>query len=160
MVNDFIETGDARGTVESIDIRTTRIRGRDGEVHILRNGKIDTIINYSKKYTFAVVEVGVAYESDLDHVYRILREIGVDLAKDSSDVLKPTDILGLEEFGASELTIRMVTEVKPGRHQGVARDLRKRIKDTFDREGIEIPYARRVLIFKKEDVDDLLTHKQ
>lgn len=160
MVNDYIETGSARGTVESIDIRTTRIRGRDGEQHILRNGQIGEIINYSKKYTFAVVEVGVAYESDLDHVYKILREIGEDLEKENPDVMKPTDVLGLDDFGASDLTIRMVTEVKPGRHLGVARDLRKRIKETFDREGIEIPYARRVLIFKKEDAEQLVTHKE
>lgn len=155
MVNDYIETGNARGIVEGIDIRTTRIRGPDGELHILRNGQIGEIINYSKKYTFAVVEVGVAYESDLDKVYRVLEEVGVQLKQDNPHVLQPTIVLGLNEFGASDLVIRTVTRVEPGRHLNIARDLRKRIKQAFDREGIEIPYARRVVILKKEGADEL-----
>jgi small conductance mechanosensitive channel len=151
LVGDFIETGEARGTVEAIDIRTTRIRNPNGPQHILRNGQIGEIINYSKEHTRAVVEVGVAYESDLDHVFRVLEQVGKELKEKDHDVLEPTVVRGLQNFGESELLIRTITKVKPGQHRQVQRDLRKMVKEAFDREGIEIPYARRVLILKDEE---------
>lgn len=72
-------------------------------------------------------------------------------------MLEPTRIDGLDNFAESELTIRTVTKVKPGKHLPVQRLLRKLIKEAFDREQIEIPFARRVLIFKNEapDLDSL-----
>jgi small conductance mechanosensitive channel len=152
LVGDYIETGDARGVVEAIDIRTTRIRDPDGQQHILRNGQINDIVSFSKKYTFAVVQVGVAYESDLDHDYAVLKQAGIDLKLNDKNVIAPTEVQGLQDFGASELTIRTVTRVKPGRHLQVERDYRKLVKEAFDREGIEIPFAQRVITFKEGPV--------
>jgi len=153
LVGDFIKAGDAEGAVESIDLRTTRVRDNDGRHHILRNGQIGNLVNYSKSYTHAVVEVGVAYESDLDRVLAVLESVGEKFCEAHEDVLEPTMVKGLNAFGESELTIRTVTKVKPGRHLQAERDLRKWIKKTFDEESIEIPYARRVLIFKNPEND-------
>lgn len=150
LVGDYIETSDARGYVEAIEIRTTHIRDPDGQLHILRNGEINDIINFSKEYTFAVVEVGVSYDSDLNQVYRILRDVGQELKNANSNVLEATNVKGLENFGESELLIRTLTKVKPGTHRTVARDLRKRIKEAFDRAEIEIPFPQRVLTFNNE----------
>ncbi|MBI5016622.1 MAG: mechanosensitive ion channel family protein [Deltaproteobacteria bacterium] len=150
LVGDYVEIGTSYGTVEAIDIRTTRIRSPNGQLHILRNGQIGEVVNFSKEYTHAVVEVGVAYESDLGKVYRVLEEVGASLAREDPDVLAATNVQGLQSFGESELVIRTVTRVKPGKHMGVARKLRRKVKEAFEREGVEIPYARRVLIVKDE----------
>lgn len=155
LVGDFIRTNDSEGVVEAIDLRTTRIRANDGSLHIVRNGQIGDVINDSKNYTYAVVDVGVAYESELDHVYATLETVGKSLVSANSDVLAATEVRGLEVFGESELTIRTATKVRPGRHLSVQRALRKAIKEAFDNAGIEIPYARRVLLFKDESGDDL-----
>ncbi len=157
LVGDFIRVNDAEGTVESIELRTTRIRDVRGRLHIVRNGMIDQLINYSKEYTFAMVEVGVAYESDLDKVFPALEEAGKRIAESSGDVLAPTVVQGVENFGESELTMRTVTKVKPGRHRQIQRDLRKVIKEVFNERGIEIPYARRVIIPRPEDGGDVET---
>lgn len=146
LVGDFVRIEDAEGWVESIDLRTTRIRDNAGRHHIIRNGQINDLIHYSKDYTNAVVEVGVAYESDLNKVFEVLRQVGEQLQADNEMVLEPTSVKGLDNFGESEMLIRTVTRVKPGCHLPVERDLRKRIKDAFDANEIEIPYARRVLI--------------
>lgn len=151
LVGDFVEIGTARGVVESIHMRTTSIRDPDGQLHILRNGQIADVVNYSKGYANAVVEVGVAYESNLDHVYKVLGEAGNKLKETNINVLGVTSVEGLINFGESDLLIRTVTQVKPGTHGLVARHLRKLIKEAFDEEGIEIPFARRVVIFKKEE---------
>ena len=149
LVDDYIETETARGRVEGIDIRTTRIRDPNGQLHILRNGQLSKVINYSKSYTYAVVEVGVAYDSSLDHVYAVLKKTGEELKEQDPNVLEPTQVKGLENFGESELLIRTTTRVKPGKHLEVSRRYRKMIKEAFDRQGIEIPFARRVVIFKQ-----------
>ncbi len=137
LVGDYIETGDARGFVEAIDIRTTRIRDPDGQQHILRNGQMGKVVNFSKSYTYAVVNVGVAYDSDLEQVYRVLHEMGVAFAADHPDVLTPTEVTGLDDFGATDLIVRTATRVKPGRHRQISRDLRTHIKIAFDQNGIE-----------------------
>lgn len=149
LVDDYIETETARGRVEGIDIRTTRIRDPNGQLHILRNGQLNKVINYSKDYTHAVVEVGVAYDSNLDQVYEVLRKAGQELKQKDPNVLDATQVKGLEKFGESELLVRTTTRVKPGQHLEVSRRYRKMIKEAFDKEGIEIPFARRVLIFKQ-----------
>lgn len=151
LVGDFIKAIGAEGTVERIDLRTTRIRDPSGRLHILRNGQIDQIVNYSKSYTFAVVDVGIAYESDVDKAFECLTNCGELLRERNKDVLEPTTVCGLDAFAESELTVRTITKVKPGTHLSVERQLRKMIKQAFDRDGIEIPYARRVLITQNAD---------
>ncbi|MDJ0719048.1 MAG: mechanosensitive ion channel family protein, partial [Prochloraceae cyanobacterium] len=155
LVGDFIETNDSRGIVESIELRTTRIRHPSGQLYIIRNGDIAKIVNYSKGYIYAVVQVGVDYDSDLDRVYQVIEKVGKQLKEINPNVLEPTKVDGLDNFGESELTIRTATKVRPGKHLPVERVLRKMLKTAFDREGIEIPFARRVLIFKNSENSDL-----
>lgn len=160
LVGDFIETGSARGVVELVQLRTTRVRDPDGQLHILRNGQLGDVINFSKGYTNAVVEVGVAFDSNLDHVYSVLGKAGDELKANNPDVLKSTIVQGLNDFGESQLTIRTVTRVKPGRHRPIARQYRKLIKEAFDREGIEIPFERRVVIFENNPPEVELAPEQ
>ena len=155
LVGDFIETGEASGTVEAIDLRTTRIRDTVGRYHIIRNGQIKKLINYSKEYTCAKVEVGVAYDSDLDEVFAALAAVGEKIHRDD-DVLEPSAVLGVEDLGESEIVVRILTKVKPGCHKPVERAVRKLIKEEFDARGIEIPFARRVILFdRNKDGEDL-----
>ena len=149
LVGDYIEVGDARGTVEAIQLRTTRLRDPNGALHIVRNGQLSGIVNFSKSYTFAVVEVGVAYDTDLDRVFALLTTLGAQLHGSHPSVLEPTEVRGVEKLGASELIIRTTTRVKPGTHGQVARDFRKLVLEAFKREGIEIPYPHQVSIEKR-----------
>lgn len=146
LVGDFVEIGEARGRVESIQLRTTRIRGTDGRQHIFRNGQIATVVSHSKGYTFAVVDIGVSFDSNLDHVYQVLRDAGKGFASSEANVVAPPEVAGLEQFGASELLIRTVTRVKPGTHLPVARAWRKMIHEAFRDSGVEIPYPHQVNI--------------
>ncbi|NJN75116.1 MAG: mechanosensitive ion channel family protein [Synechococcaceae cyanobacterium RL_1_2] len=150
LVGDFIETDTAEGVVEEIDLRVTRIRHPSGKQFIVRNGDVGKIVNYSKEYVYAVVLVGVAYHSNLDHVYTVIQEVGQKVMALSEEVLEPTTVSGLNDFGESDLVIRTSTKVKPGQHLVVSRLVRKLIKEAFDREGIEIPFAQRVLTWGPE----------
>lgn len=136
-MGDFIEVSEASGFVEGIDLRTTRIRHPNGQVYIIRNGEIKDVINYSKKYIYAVVEVGVSYESNLAVVYEVLENLGKELNEKYSDVLETTQVDGVVKFEDSSLIIRTITKVKPGKHLPIERVMRKMIKNAFDREDIQ-----------------------
>ena len=139
LVGDYIETDEASGYVEAIELRTTRIRHNNGQVYIVRNGDIASIINYSKEFVYAAVDIGVDYDTDLDRAYEIIETIGRQMKAKNNDILEPTQVEGIEEFGDIRLSIQTKTKVKPGRHLRVQRTLRKLLKQAFDREGIYIP---------------------
>ncbi len=138
LVGDFIEAGEARGLVESIDLRTTRIRDSEGRHHIVRNGGIDKIVSYSKEYSLAVVEVGVPFGNDIEAAVAALTEAGRLIHQTSDDVLEPPQVQGVEAFAESGMILRTVTKVRAGSHRQVERDLRRQIKKTFDVRSIEI----------------------
>ncbi len=144
LVGDYIEAGKSEdklveGTVEAIELRTTRIRHPNGQLQIIQNGNIGSITNYSKQYIFAVVEVGVPYESNLTHVYKVIEEVGQQLKADYPDVLEGTQVDGVESLGESNLLLRTLTKVKPGKHLQIQRILRKIFTDVLLQEGIVIP---------------------
>ena len=132
LVGDIVEVGSARGVVEGIEFRTTRIRDAEGRVHVIRNGDMKPVINYSKDYGVAIVAVDVPYEADLPRVFASLREAGERLRAQSRDVLAETRIDGITAFGASAMTIRTSTRVRPGHHETIAAALRMLINETFD----------------------------
>ncbi|MEB3232935.1 MAG: mechanosensitive ion channel family protein [Leptolyngbyaceae bacterium] len=148
LVGDYIVVAESEGVVESIELRTTRIRHPNGQLQILRNGDITSIINYSRDYIYAVVDIGVAYTADLNHVYQVIEAIGLDLMhRFPADVLEPTAVDGVEAFQPSKIIVRTVTKLKPnnsrrGVHDDIQGDLRKILKEAFDREGIVMPVAQ------------------
>ncbi|MBW4614054.1 MAG: mechanosensitive ion channel family protein [Desmonostoc vinosum HA7617-LM4] len=146
LVGDYIEAGKVEektveGVVEAIELRTTRIRHPNGQLQIIRNGDIGSITNYSKQYIFAVVEVGVPFQSNLSHVYKLIEEVGEQLKANDQDVLEPTQVDGVESLGESHLLLRTLTKVKPGKHLQIQRHLRKMFTVALLREGITIPLS-------------------
>lgn len=143
LVGDYVEAGkmeerSVEGIVEAIELRTTHLRHPDGQLQIIRNGDIGSIVNFSKQYIYARVEVSVSYDSNLDHGYRVVEKVGQELKADEQDVIEPTRVAGIENFGENNLLLLTLTKVKPGKHLRIQRVLRKILKDTFSQEEIEI----------------------
>ncbi|NET58472.1 MAG: mechanosensitive ion channel family protein [Symploca sp. SIO2E6] len=143
LVGDYIEAGreeerTVEGVVEAIELRTTRIRHPSGQLQIISNGEIGSIVNYSKDYIYATVEISVSYRCNLEHLCKIIQEVGEELKMKEPDVLEPTQVEGLENFEKDQLLLLTLTKVKPGKHLHVQRVLRKLLKLAFDREEIEL----------------------
>lgn len=139
LVGDYIEAGKeeervVEGIVEAIELRTTHIRHPDGQLQIIRNGEIGSIVNYSKQYAYAKVDVPVPVGLELEQVYQLINRVGEQLQSDCLDILEPTQIEGLESFDADNLIIRTMTRVKPGKHLHVQRLLRSKLKAAFDQQ--------------------------
>ena len=145
LVGDVIEAGGGKGVVEAIEFRTTKIRDGDGRVHIIRNGNVKDVINSSKDYTFAVVPVDIAYGADLPAVFSMLREAGARVRAENPDVLADTQIDGITGFGATTMTVRTSTRVKPGRHEAAAAALRFSIKEACDQRAAGSPPRRELV---------------
>ena len=142
LVGDVIEVGPARGVVEAIEFRTTSIRDADGRVHIIRNGDMKPVINYSRDYGMAIVAVEVPYDADLQRVFAALRAGERAPSQREPRGVERTEIDGITAFGASSMTIRTSTRVRPGQHESTAAALRLLINETFDARPAA-PRARR-----------------
>ncbi len=135
--------GQLAGQVEDITLRTTILRDLEGTVHIIPNGAIETVSNRTREWSRAVLDVGVAYKEDVDRVMDVLRDIGAGLAADETFgpmILEPPEVLGVDAFGESQVTIKVRVTTRPLRQWDVGREFRRRIKNRFDAEGIEIPF--------------------
>jgi len=140
---DYVQIGDAQGHVESIGLRTTRIRSDDGQLHIIKNGSIEDLVNFSNEFVNAVVEVGVDASSDIEMVYDTLKELGRELDESYSEILAPIEIDGIEDISGPEIVIRTITRVEPGKHLQMKRLIQEKIIERFKEKNIVIPFEKR-----------------
>jgi small conductance mechanosensitive channel len=137
--------------VEEINLRTTVLRDITGNVHIVPNGSITTVTNMTREWARAVLDIGVAYESDIDHCLAVLRGVGTAMSEDptwSSRLVGPFEYPGIERFEDSAVVLRMMVQTRPIEQWDVMRELRRRVKAAFDEAEIAIPYPHRMVITK------------
>lgn len=149
ILEDQVRTGDVAiingtgGLVEKIELRTITLRDFAGTVHIVQNGKINTLSNMTKDWSAMVFDIGVAYKEDTQKVMDVMKQVGDELMEDpqfKDEIVEPIEVFGLNEFGNSALVIKARIKTKPIRQWGVGREYRKRLKEAFDLRNIEIPF--------------------
>lgn len=142
-VGDVVRVAGEAGLVEEIKLRTTILRDLEGKVHVVPNGEISVLTNMTKEWSRALLEIGVAYKEDVDHVIGVLREVAGEMRGDGEFgpmILEPLEVLGLDSFGDSSVNIKVMFKTMPLKQWTVAREFRRRVKKTFDERGIEIPF--------------------
>lgn len=153
-VGDYVRIGQFEGVVLEIGLRTTKIKSWTGEIHILPNGGIMQVTNFSVSNSVAFVDVSISYESDIDQAERVIEELLEELPAKYEDMVTKPELLGVQTLAASEVVLRVIAEVAPMKHAIIARALRKEIKNRLDLHGIEIPYPRMVLYNREEMVNN------
>ncbi|KZD07928.1 mechanosensitive ion channel domain-containing protein [Oceanibaculum pacificum] len=149
-VGDVVQVGTQSGVVEAMSIRTIKLRDLGGNLHTIPFGSVDIITNMTKDYGRAVIDVGVAYRENVDEVIEVLRKVGEELAADENykdTITAPMEIFGVQALADSSVTIRCRFTTKVGMHWAVGREMNRRIKNTFDKLGIEIPFPHQTLYF-------------
>ncbi|KPV57935.1 mechanosensitive ion channel protein MscS [Paenibacillus sp. A3] len=152
-VGDVIQVGNYKGTVEEIGLRVTRVKSWTGEVHIIPNGTIAQVTNFSVNNSLAVIDVSVTYETDIDFAMKILEDTVKTFYDTSVDMVKEPEVLGIHMMGATEITLRITAECKPNQQFGVARKLNAEIKKAFEANGIQIPYPRMITYHRTEKAE-------
>jgi small conductance mechanosensitive channel len=133
----------------------TVLRDDNGAAHFIPNSELKVVSNLTKEWSRVALNVGVTYREDIDRVLSVLERIGQELAADGrmgAMILEPPEVLGIEALGESQVTIKILVRTLPQKQWEVARELRKRIKAAFDKEGIEIPYPHRVHLTRIESL--------
>lgn len=149
-VGDYVTINGVTGTVEEIGLRITRIRSFNGELHIIPNGEIKAVTNASRGNSLAIIDVGIAYESDQEKAQAVLAEVSSQYYENNRDkAAEKPEVLGIIRLGESDVIIRTIIKTNPLMHWSVERELRKMILDAFKKEKIEIPYPKRVMVEKK-----------
>lgn len=135
LVGDFVQIGDALGRVEVVSIRHTQIRDEQGKLHIIPNGQIKTVVNFSKDWVNAVVDIKVPRSASLDALVSDMIEAGRRLKTARKEVLGETQIRGLVDLAPGEMTVRAVTRVTPGSHSAMQCEYRRILKDVMDQRA-------------------------
>jgi small conductance mechanosensitive channel len=147
-VGDVVEINGVGGVVERLTIRVVMLRDLHGTLHVIPNGSIGMVSNKTRGWSRAVLDIGVAYKEDVDAVIRVMREVAAEFWRDQAwrqSLAEEPAVWGVEALADSSVSIRLVAATKAGRQWDVSRELRRRIKNRFDQERIEIPFPQRTL---------------
>lgn len=147
-VGDIIDVGDANGTVEGVSLRTTRLRDVEGVVWHVPNGEIARVGNKSQQWSRALIDFDVAYGTDITSAKAVIKRVADEIWQDETwgtNVLEEPEVWGVEAFGPDGVAIRLVVKTQPSSQWKVMRELRGRMKEAFDAEGIEIPFPQRTV---------------
>lgn len=147
-VGDVIEAAGITGMVERITLRTVVLRDLDGIVHHIPNGSIDHVSNMSKDYSGINIDIGVAYASDINKVKEIINRVGYKLSEDENwqdKIIEAPEFFRVDKLGDSSIIIKVTGKVVPLQQWAVSGEMRHRVKEEFDKEGIEIPFPQMVV---------------
>ncbi len=156
-VGDVIDVGPATGTVESVSLRTTRLRDVEGSVWYVRNGEITRVANKSQTWSRAVLDIPLSYDTDVSRARDVLKRTADELWADprwAAVVIEEPEVWGVEEMSADGYSIRMVVKTLPTRQSDLARELRERIRAALLAEGIELGTENRQEITVHSDEGD------
>jgi moderate conductance mechanosensitive channel len=153
-VGDEVDLGEAVGTVEAVSLRVTRLRDVNGTVWYVRNGEILRVGNMSQNWARTVLDISVAYGEDIARVQRVLADVAHDLWIDEDfkgRVIEEPSVWGVQDITPDAVVVRVALKTAPLEQWAVAREMRQRIKARFDHEGIEMPFAQRVVWMRSAD---------
>jgi small conductance mechanosensitive channel len=136
-------SSDHAGFVEEVTLRYVRLRDYDGRVHYVPNGQIGSVINLTRGFSFAVLDIGVAYRENVDEVMSVMQEVARELRADmafADKILEDLEMAGVDQWGDSAVVIKCRFKVVAMQQWAVKREYLRRLKNAFDARGIEIPF--------------------
>ncbi|WP_238886545.1 mechanosensitive ion channel family protein [Clostridium sp. YIM B02551] len=149
-VGDYITIGDNSGIVESIGIRMTQLKDFNGDMHYIPNGTISQVTNHSRGDMSVIVDVEIAYKENIDIAIEVINNACEKVAAEKEHVIEKPKVIGVQSLGVSAVVIRVLGKTEPMYQWALERELRKEIKLTMEREGIERPQGKVEVIKSKE----------
>ena len=149
---DLIRIGDDTGTVEYVGLRLIKVRKFNGELLMVPAGELRTFGNQSVGFARVIVNVGLAYEQNVDDVLAALRDVAAEwAATEAAQAImleEAPEVQAVLDLGDSAVQARVVVQVRPGEQFAADRELKRLIKARFDEKGVEIPFPRRMIYVK------------
>jgi small conductance mechanosensitive channel len=145
-VGDYVKIGEWEGTVEEMGLRMTKIRGSSGDLYIIPNGSIQFVTNKSKGPMSALVKINIAYEENIERVTEILENVCIKLKSEDKSILEGPTVLGITDMGKDNIEITVTAKTNPMEQWKVERELRKNIKEAFEKEKIAVSYPKKIIV--------------
>ena len=145
-VGDIVEVNGLMGEVESIAIRTTVIRNNNGNLYSIPNGDIRTVTNMSREFKRALVDIRCPYDVPLERLVSILKDEMEIAGREVEGLDDPPEVLSVLSFDPDAMIIRLAAKCPVKENWRIERDLRSRVKNRFDKEGIEMPHYQRPVV--------------
>jgi len=142
-VGDSVKVGAFGGLVETMTLRTIRLRDVDGVLHVFPYSEAQVIHNQTKVFSYAVFERRISYVADVDHAIAVMREVGADVQADARlarAILEPIEVLGVDQFTDVGVVVKARMKTRPGDQWKVQREYNRRLKLAFDASHVEIGY--------------------
>jgi small conductance mechanosensitive channel len=154
-VGDVIQIGDRAGLVENLNLYMTELRGDGGRLISIPNGSIDIVENLTKEWSRVEVAIELAYSTDVERALEILKTVAEQMQQEpewDEKILEPASIFGLDSMTYDGLLVQIWVKTAPMQQWSVARELRVRVKQAFDREGIALGMPQRSLFLRQEAI--------
>jgi small-conductance mechanosensitive channel len=142
-VGEYVETGEKRGTVEAISLRSLRLRHHRGPLHTIPFGELQAVTNYSRGWVIEKMELNVTYTTDLDKVKKIIRQVSKEISAEPEFkrvILEPPKSQGVDRLADFSIVVRIKFKTLPGEQFLLRRELYKRLKRAFDDNGISFAF--------------------
>ncbi len=147
-VGDYISLDGHSGIVEDIGIRITKIRGFNGDLHILPNGNVSNVTNHSRGDMRVLFDVRIPYEEDIDGVIGTIEEYLVKYGEEEEQLTAGPRVLGVSDLSDFSVNLRIWAKTKSMEQWRIERELKKGIKEVLEKKGIDIPYPRNIILRK------------
>jgi small conductance mechanosensitive channel len=145
-VGEYIHIDNKAGIVESVELRVTKLRDLNGDLHIIPNGLIKQVTNHSRGDMRMLVEVDIAYEENTENVIQVIQNICDEFKEKNENVIEGPKVLGISALKDSGVTIKVVGKAKSMTQWDCENLLRQELKEGLNKAGIEIPYPKRKII--------------
>jgi moderate conductance mechanosensitive channel len=148
-IGDTVRIAGVKGAVEGMNLRHTVLRDDDGTVHFVPNSAIQIVSNTTRDWSQLALRVTVAYSEPSEKVVKLLREVGEEVRRDpafAEDIVGTIDVPGIERVGNGEAEYLMLVKTRPNKHFGVSRELRRRIKESFEKNGVQAAGPGRIYV--------------
>jgi moderate conductance mechanosensitive channel len=152
-LGDVVQIAGVKGTVEDMSLRRTALRDGDGSLHFIPNSGIKVVSNFTRDWTQISLHIPVDYSEQSDRVIKVLREAAVEVRNDArfADVIvSEPEVPGIERVSGHEVVYLMLVKTRPGQHFAVSRELRRKIKDCFEKNNIKMAAPPRIAVFDQE----------
>lgn len=141
-IGDVVDLGGHAGVVEGMTIRTIRLRDGTGTVHTVPFSAVTIVENKTKDFSYATFDLTVDYREDLDGVLEAIKDVGTEIAKDSSfryGIIGPLEVIGVDAFQSSGVLVKARIKTRPMSQWDVMRAFNLRLKRLFDERGLRFP---------------------
>jgi small conductance mechanosensitive channel len=148
-IGDTVRIAGVKGAVERMSLRTTMLRDDDGTVHTLPNSSIQIVSNMTRDWSQLAMKVVVAYSEPSDKIVALLKQVGDEVRHDerfAGDIVSDIDVPGIDRVGNGEAEYLMLVKTRPNKQYGVGRELRRRIKETFEKNHVQAAGPGRIYV--------------